>query len=132
MRRQASTSLTSSSCKRILNELEKFIPYTDDVGRQLFNLFAIRTRRLSILQHPPIFRRQTRNYKLFLTILFALAVALITLYIPKLQTVLGTSGIPVENFFFPMAFGMALLLLDEARKLMVRKWPNGFLAKIAW
>ncbi|KAI9689401.1 MAG: hypothetical protein M1822_010052 [Bathelium mastoideum] len=100
--------------------------------RQFFNVLATRTRRLSLLQHPPIFRPETRNYKLFPAILFALGVAFTFLYVPKLQTVLNTSRIPIENFFLPLAFGMGLLLLDEARKAAVRKWPGKFLAKVAW
>lgn len=54
------------------------------------------------------------------------------LYIPRLQEVLGTADVPVEHWFLPMTFGLGILLLDEARKYFVRKWPRGVLAKIAW
>ncbi|KAF2232119.1 putative H /K ATPase alpha subunit [Viridothelium virens] len=116
---------------KVLDESSS-IYFINLVIMQIFNLLAIRTRRLSLLQHPPLFRPETQNYKLFPAILFALGVAFLFLYIPKLQTVLGSSNIPVENFFLPVAFGMGLLLLDEARKAAVRKWPQEFLAKIAW
>jgi sodium/potassium-transporting ATPase subunit alpha len=93
---------------------------------------ATRTRRLSILQHPPLFRRSTRNFFLFPAILFALVVAVIFLYIPKLQSVLSTTSVPAVHYFLPMAFGMGLLLLDEARKWAVRTYPKSILAKITW
>ncbi|KAK3984747.1 hypothetical protein QBC44DRAFT_336401 [Cladorrhinum sp. PSN332] len=99
---------------------------------QWFNLLAVRTRRLSIFQHPPLFNKATRNYYLFPAILFALVMAFFWLYIPSLQTVLGTAEVPVEYWFLPMAFGVGILLLDEARKFVARKYPRGFLGRVAW
>ncbi|KAJ5605449.1 hypothetical protein N7510_008230 [Penicillium lagena] len=99
---------------------------------QWFNLMAVRTRHLSIFQHPPAFNKKTQNLYLFPAIVFALGIAVIWLYIPSLQTVLSTSGIPVEHYFLPAALGMALLCMDECRKAAVRRWPEGLLAKMAW
>ncbi|KAK0727570.1 hypothetical protein B0T26DRAFT_738235 [Lasiosphaeria miniovina] len=101
------------------------------VVMQWFNLLAVRTRRLSIFQHPPLFK-ETRNYYLFPAILFALGMAFFWLYIPALQTVLGTAPVPVEHWFLPMAFGLGLLVLDEGRKFLVRTRPKGFFARVAW
>ena len=100
--------------------------------RQWFNLLAIRTRRLSILHHPPIFRKATQNLALFPTILFAFAMIFIFNYVPSIQKAIGSADVPVEYFFFPVAFGLVLLLLDEARKWAVRRYPKGLLAKLAW
>lgn len=102
------------------------------VVMQWFNLLAVRTRRLSLIQHPPLFKRATRNYYLFPAILFALVMAFFWLYIPALQLTLGTTQVPVEHWFLPMVFGMVILLLDEGRKFAVRTWPKGFWARIAW
>jgi sodium/potassium-transporting ATPase subunit alpha len=99
---------------------------------QWFNLMATRTRHLSIFQQPPAFNKKTQNLYLFPAILFALVVIFIFCYIPGLDAAINSSPIPVEHFFLPMAFGFALLLADEARKFMVRKYPNGMIAKIAW
>ncbi|KAJ5432128.1 uncharacterized protein N7458_011284 [Penicillium daleae] len=99
---------------------------------QWFNLMAVRTRHLSIFQHPPAFNKDTQNLYLFPAIVFALGIAVIWLYIPSLQTVLNTSGIPAEHYFLPAALGLGLLCLDEARKAAVRRWPKGFFAKMAW
>jgi sodium/potassium-transporting ATPase subunit alpha len=93
---------------------------------------AVRTRHLSIFQHPPAFNKKTQNLYLFPAIIFALGIAVIWLYIPSLQRVLNTSGIPVEHYFLPAALGMALLCMDECRKAAVRRWPEGLLAKMAW
>jgi len=93
---------------------------------------SIRTRRLSIFQHPPAFNKRTQNLLLFPAIAFALGVAIFWLYIPKLQSVLNTSRVPVEHFFLPAAFGLGILCLDELRKAAVRRWPHGWIARCAW
>jgi sodium/potassium-transporting ATPase subunit alpha len=93
---------------------------------------ALRTRRLSIFQHPPAFNKATQNLYLFLAIAFALVMAIFWLYIPQLQNVLGTSRVPAEHFFLPATFGLGILFLDEARKYCVRRWPKGVLARCAW
>jgi sodium/potassium-transporting ATPase subunit alpha len=102
------------------------------VVMQWFNLLAVRTRRLSLLQHPPLFRRETANWYLFPAVIFSLLIAIFFLYVPKFQEVLDTTDVPVEHWFLPMAFGMGILLLDEARKWAVRKNPQGLLGKMAW
>lgn len=108
------------------------IYFVNLVVMQWFNLMATRTRRLSIFQQPPLFKKETQNWYLFPAILFSLAMAVFWLYIPPLQPIIGTTGVPVEHWFLPFAFGMFQLLLDEARKYCVRRWPGGLLAKMAW
>ncbi|KAI9844639.1 MAG: hypothetical protein M1838_002094 [Thelocarpon superellum] len=108
------------------------IYFVNLVVMQWFTLMAIRTRRLSIFQHPPAFNKQTQNLYLFPAIGFALCMAIFWLYIPALQNVLSTSNVPAEHFFLPAALGLGVLLLDEARKYAVRRWPRGLLAKCAW
>ncbi|CAK7206964.1 hypothetical protein SEUCBS139899_009771 [Sporothrix eucalyptigena] len=108
------------------------IYFVNLVVMQWFNLLAMRTRRLSIFQHPPLFNKRTQNLYLFAAIGFAVVMVIFWLYVPKFQTVLGNMPVPVEHWFLPMAFGLGILLLDESRKFCVRRWPNGFLAHIAW
>ncbi|KAK7754293.1 hypothetical protein SLS62_003586 [Diatrype stigma] len=108
------------------------IYFVNLVVMQWFNLLAVRTRRWSIFQQPPIFNKQTRNLKLIPAILFALGMAILWTYIPQLQPVIGSAPIPVEYWFFPFAFGLFILLLDEARKFFVRRNPHGWLSKAAW
>ncbi|PSN70416.1 calcium ATPase [Corynespora cassiicola Philippines] len=102
------------------------------VVMQLFNLLATRTRRLSLFQQPPIFNKETQNLLLFPAMVFAIVIVFIFCYIPDLQRTIATTQVPVEHWFLPAAFGMGLLILDEARKWAVRLWPHGIFAKIAW
>ncbi|TKX27473.1 cation-transporting ATPase-like protein [Elsinoe australis] len=103
------------------------IYFVNLVVMQWFLLLAIRTRRLSLWQHPV-----WRNLYLGPAIVFAALIAVFFLYVPKFQDTLGTSRVPVEHWFLPMAFGMGILLIDEARKWAVRKYPKSLLAKAAW
>ena len=93
---------------------------------------AVRTRHISIFQHTPAFNQRTQNLLLYPAILFALVMAFLWLYIPRLQHTLNTSNVPAEHFFLPAAVGMGVLLLDEGSRYAVRRWPNGLLVKIAW
>ncbi|KAK5054526.1 hypothetical protein LTR84_001417 [Exophiala bonariae] len=101
------------------------------VVMQWFNIMALRTRHLSIFSHPPLLNRLTQNWLLFPAILFALTIALIFTLVPGMQD-LGCEHVPVEHWFLPMAFGLGLLSIDELRKMCVRKYPRGILARIAW
>ncbi|KAF2499010.1 calcium ATPase [Lophium mytilinum] len=123
--------MTTDEMTGILNTASS-IYFVNLVVMQWFNLFGIRTRRLSFFQHPPVFRKSTRNLYLFPAIVFSLLIAIFFLYVPKFHVVLGTATVPVGYWFLPMAFGMAILLLDEGRKFVARRSPKGILAKIAW
>lgn len=123
--------LDSDYVAEVLNQCSS-IYFVNLVIMQWFNLLAIRTRRLSLLQHPPIFRKATQNLALFPAILFAFVMIFIFNYIPSLQSAIGSMNVPAEYFFFPVAFGLVLLIMDEARKWTVRKYPHGVLAKVAW
>jgi sodium/potassium-transporting ATPase subunit alpha len=102
------------------------------MSRQWFNLMAVRTRRWSIFQHPPAFNKETQNLYLFPAIIFSLSMAILWLYIPQLHSILGTTPVPVEHWFLPFAFGTFIILFDEGRKFLVRKYPKSFVAKMAW
>ncbi|GAW12866.1 hypothetical protein ANO14919_022370 [Xylariales sp. No.14919] len=108
------------------------IYFVNLVVMQWFNLLAVRTRRWSIFQHPPAFNKRTQNLYIFPAILFALSMAILWLYIPQLHPILGTLPVPVEHWFLPFAFGSFILLFDEARKFIVRKYPKSFVGKMAW
>ncbi|KAH8589244.1 hypothetical protein B0O99DRAFT_692649 [Bisporella sp. PMI_857] len=124
-------SLSADYVTQKLNEASS-IYFVNLVVMQWFTLLAVRTRRLSIFQHPPIGKKETRNFWLAPAIVFSLVMAVFWLYIKPLQKVLGTTGVPVEHWFLPMTFGLGILLLDEGRKFVVRTWPQGVLAKLAW
>ncbi|KAI0259575.1 sodium-potassium ATPase [Gloeopeniophorella convolvens] len=99
------------------------------VVMQWGNLLSTRTRRSSILQQPPSW---AINRATIPAALCALAIGIFFSYIPAFQNVFQTRGIPAEHFFIPMTFALALVLLDETRKLAVRRWPSGLVARLAW
>ncbi|KAL2366425.1 hypothetical protein RJZ56_000684 [Blastomyces dermatitidis] len=85
-------------------------------------------KRLSIFQQPPIFKKQSKNPSIFIAMAHQQNSVC---YIPGLQNTVATTTVPAEYFALPVAFGLALLFLDEARNYSVRRWPKGLLAKIA-
>ncbi|KAG7443333.1 calcium ATPase [Guyanagaster necrorhizus] len=97
---------------------------------QWFNLLATRTRRLSLFQQNP-FGSKTRNLFIFPAMAAALVIACFFSYIPWFQRVLSTRGVSVEFFFLPIAYGIGMLFLDEARKWWNRMRLSSFLARIA-
>lgn len=108
------------------------IYFVNLVVMQWFNLMATRCRRLSIFQHPPIFNKHTQNLYLFPAMIFALLMIFLWCYPPSIQQVIITAAVPVEHFFLPFAFGLYIILIDEARRFWVRKYPRGWVAKAAW
>ncbi|KAK9358867.1 hypothetical protein V1504DRAFT_477581 [Lipomyces starkeyi] len=123
--------MSSDTYTQRLNEASS-IYFVNLVVMQWFNLMAVRTRRLSIFQMPPLFNKKTQNLYLFPAILFALLMTFFWLYIPTFQTTLGTTSVPAMYFFLPMTFGVCILLLEEGRKYTVRRYPMSILAKCAW
>ncbi|KAI1432686.1 hypothetical protein GGR50DRAFT_696805 [Xylaria sp. CBS 124048] len=108
------------------------IYFVNLVVMQWFNLLAVRTRRWSIFQQPPFFNKQTQNLYIIPAIIFAVAMAILWLYIPPLHSILGTVPVPVANWFIPFGFGLFVLILDEARKYCVRTYPKSLIAYLAW
>ncbi|KAJ2973346.1 hypothetical protein NQ176_g6662 [Zarea fungicola] len=102
------------------------------VVMQWFNLMAVRCRRLSIFQHPPAFNKATQNLYLFPSILFALSMIFLWCYPAPIQRVIGTAAVQVEYWFLPFTFGIYIILIDEARRFFVRKYPTSLIAKAAW
>ncbi|KAF8486705.1 sodium-potassium ATPase [Gautieria morchelliformis] len=90
------------------------------------NLLSTRCRKFSIFQHTP-----AKNWYLVPAMICALVVAIFFSYIPFFQNAFLTRGIPAEHYFIPVAFGAALLFLDETRKYFVRRNPRG-VAWLAW
>ena len=99
---------------------------------QLFgNLFASRTRRLSVLQKNP-FWGPSRNLRIPIAMVISIGIVLIVLYVPFFNNVFQTAPIPVEFWFIPIPLAIGMLLVDEVRKLIVRTFPKSIVARIAW
>ena len=127
---------------------EGFYGYTNDelvyfntVGQSVYfvslvilqwgNILSIRNKRLSILQADPI-RKERRNPWLLLSMLISLGIAIFVTEVPGIQRLFGTESIPIEFWLIPLPLALGILIMDEMRKLMVRTWPQGLLARIAW
>eukprot|EP01133_Synstelium_polycarpum_P007868 gene7868-9236_t len=95
------------------------------------NILAIRNRRLSILQADPI-RPQRRNIWIFVGMLCSFLIAIFVTKVPAVRTIFYTGDVPIKYWLLPVPFAVAILLMDEFRKLVVRTFPKGPIAWIAW
>lgn len=98
---------------------------------QLGNILSIRNKRLSILQADP-FRKQRRNPWLLLSACISISIAVFVTEEPGIQRLFGTASVPWEFWLIPFPLALGILCMDEMRKLAVRTWPKGLLARIAW
>lgn len=95
------------------------------------NILSIRNKRLSILQADPI-RKERRNPWLIVSVLISLSIAIFVTEVPGIQSLFGTASVPIEFWLLPLPLALGILVMDEIRKLIVRTWPQGPVAKIAW
>lgn len=120
-----------------LNELDHF----NQVGQSVYfvclvilqwgNILAIRNRRLSIVQSDPI-RKPRRNPWLILSVILSLVIAIFVTEVPGIQHLFLTASVPIEFWFIPIPLAVGILCMDELRKLLVRLFPKGPVAKVAW
>lgn len=94
------------------------------------NLYASRTRRLSILQKNP-FWGPSRNLRLPLAMCISISIVVIVLYVPFFNNVFQTAPVPLEFWFIPIPLAIGMILMDEVRKLLVRTYPKSIVA-FAW
>ncbi|KAF4631863.1 hypothetical protein G7Y89_g6261 [Cudoniella acicularis] len=95
------------------------------------NILSIRNKRLSILQADPI-RKKRRNPWLLAGAAISLSIAVFVTEQPGIQTIFGTASVPIEFWLLPLPLALGILMMDEIRKLTVRTWPKGPIARIAW
>ncbi|TFK84922.1 calcium ATPase transmembrane domain M-containing protein [Polyporus arcularius HHB13444] len=107
------------------------IYYVTIVFMQYGGLLAVRNRRVSILQSNPLWGPR-RNLVVPIGMTATALIAVVNLYGPGLQQVFDTTPIPGMFWGIPFAFALGILTVDEVRKLIVRTYPNSFVAKMAW
>ena len=95
------------------------------------NILSIRNKRLSILQADPI-RKKRRNPWLLAGAAASLVIAIFVTEEPGIQSIFGTASVPIEFWLIPLPLALGILMMDEIRKLVVRLWPKGPVARIAW
>ena len=113
------------------NNVGQCVYFVTLVILQWGNVLAVRNRRLSILQADPV-TKERRNPWLILSMLISLVIAIFVTEVPGIQNLFNTGSIPLKFWFIPIPLALAVLVMDEMRKLVVRLWPNGPVAKIAW
>ncbi|KAJ1950493.1 hypothetical protein EC988_004367, partial [Linderina pennispora] len=101
------------------------------VVMQWGNMFVARTRTLGFFQQNP-FCGTKRNPQLLVAIPISIAVALLVNEVGWFNRIFLTGRIPVEFFFLPIPFALFLIVLDEARKMIVRRYPTSLVARLAW
>lgn len=94
---------------------------------QIANLNSVRNKRMSIFQNGP-----QRNWKLILGPIVSVAIAVFVTEVPGLQSLFGTASVPLKHWFLPIPLAIGILAMDEVRKLVVRTWPKGPIARLAW
>ena len=62
----------------------------------------------------------------------SVGITLVNVYGPGIQSLFGTAVIPFQYWLYPLAYAVFILAMDEARKAIVRAYPNSFVAKAAW
>ncbi|KAJ1814699.1 hypothetical protein LPJ75_002657 [Coemansia sp. RSA 2598] len=95
------------------------------------NMFVARTRTVSVFRQNPLWGPKS-NTLLLVAIPVSILVALFFNEIRWFNTVFLTGPIPVEFFFLPIPFAIALIACEEIRKLVVRRCPNSWVARLAW
>jgi sodium/potassium-transporting ATPase subunit alpha len=113
------------------NSVGQCVYFVTLVILQWGNILSVRSKRMSILQADPI-RKKRRNPWLPLAMLVALVIAIFVTEVPGIQTLFGTASVPLGYWFIPLALALGILLMDELRKLLVRVFPKGPIAKISW
>ncbi|KAI8384387.1 uncharacterized protein BYT42DRAFT_493550 [Radiomyces spectabilis] len=95
------------------------------------NILSTRTRRLSLVQANPLWG-PNQNLYLFAAMIASLAIAIIILYVPVFNIYLGTSSVPVQFWFIPFGWAALIMVADEIRKYLAKRWPQGFFGLVAW
>ncbi len=86
------------------------------VATQIGNVFAHRTERASILRVGFF-----SNRLVWVGVLTELTLIFLIVYAPFLQQFIGTAAFPLQNWLFLFAWTPSLLLVDEFRKMLVRR-----------
>ncbi|CEJ54850.1 hypothetical protein PMG11_01139 [Penicillium brasilianum] len=95
------------------------------------NILSVRNKRLTILQADPI-RKKRRNPWLLASMVISLSIAIFVTEEPGIQRIFETGSVPLEFWFLPIPLAFGVLFADELRKLAVRVWPKGPIARLAW
>ncbi|KAG2068577.1 calcium ATPase [Suillus decipiens] len=98
---------------------------------QCGTLLSVSNRRVSILDSNPLWGPR-RNLMVLVGITGTILICVVNLYGAAFQQVFGATPIPAMFWGLPFTFALGILLMDETRKAIVRKYPKSFIAWLAW
>lgn len=113
------------------NNVGQCVYFVSLVIMQWGNILSVRSKRMSLLQADPI-RPARRNPWLPLAMLISLVIAIFVTEVPGIQSLFGTASVPLQYWFIPLGLALGILVMDELRKVLVRQFPKGPVAKISW
>lgn len=95
------------------------------------NVLSVRTRRVSLFQHNPLWGPH-RNYYLPIGILLSFITLIVVTLGPFFQNTFLTRQVPIKYALVAVGWAVFLVAFDETRKYFVRNYPNSIVAKVAW
>jgi len=104
------------------------------VVMQTGNVLTSRTCNIPIWKHNP-FVGPTRNLRIFAALVCSFAVMFLTCYLPPLQnSVLATRALAPywEPLALPWLCAVLMVLINETRKAISERYPQGCMARLAW
>lgn len=113
------------------NNVGQCVYFVSLVIMQWGNILSVRSKRMSLLQADPI-RPARRNPWLPLAMAISLVIAIFVTEVPGIQSLFGTASVPIEYWFIPLGLALGILVMDELRKVLVRQFPKGPIARISW
>ncbi|CAF1664891.1 unnamed protein product, partial [Didymodactylos carnosus] len=114
-----------------INQTGQCIYYVALCIMQLFNLLTTRTRYASFFSHNPFYGKG-QNLWILLSMLLSIGTCILITQVPWSQKIFKTEQVPLIYVLPALAFGTGLFLLDELRKLYIRRNPKCLLERIAW
>jgi sodium/potassium-transporting ATPase subunit alpha len=94
---------------------------------QWAGLVVCKTRRLSLIH-----QGMWHNKVLLLGLVIGTALACIIVYVPPLNIALGTRPFLFIHWLPAIPYAILIYVYDEVRKGIIRKFPNGFVARYAF
>ncbi|GMS84083.1 hypothetical protein PENTCL1PPCAC_6258, partial [Pristionchus entomophagus] len=96
-------------------------------GSQALHIWQCRTRRVSIFSHT------VANPWILIGTSISLVLTVFFVYVPGVNTIMGTSAPPPFVWTFPLFVGLLLLFFNETRKLLIRRLPkNKIVRTLKW
>jgi sodium/potassium-transporting ATPase subunit alpha len=99
------------------------ISYVTVAIGQYGTLLSVRNRRVSMLQSNPLWGPR-RNLLVLVGMTGTVLICIVNLYGRGFQQVFNTRPIPGMYWGLPFTFALGILLMDEVRKAIVRKYPK--------